>query len=198
MTDAKKITKSAFATKNWIRNMKHLANITSNATDSEKAHAKAVVSFMMNTFIHIFEHIIEMAVAEKRTQIENVSGTPPPPNSKKEKGSVLVAYFVAFVYELICPAVEMQDEKLRSVSIDIDKLARSVGAIEDDETMLIGEPERNGHALSVPCLIRKVDADNGDIVDTQDILDIIDDKDIEEKFKQFLNDNKHMIHGADA
>ena len=63
MTDAKKITKSAFATKNWIRNMKHLANITSNATDSEKAHAKAVVSFMMNTFIHIFEHIIEMAVA---------------------------------------------------------------------------------------------------------------------------------------
>ena len=192
----KKLKRSPLSTSSYQKAFENIADLTDKATASEREYALKIGQFLSNTFIHIFRHIIGMALDPSSAKIETLKGSRSK-GVKQEKGAILVSYFVAFIYELIAPAVEMQDEDDTPMGMNVNGLARELGVIEEDEVLQIGQPERFGDgAVCVPCAIGKRENEDTsksykDINDM--VLDVLQDKDLEAKFKEFLADNLDNI-----
>ena len=140
---------------------------TKKATDSERKHAWKLGGFLMNGFVYIARHLINMMSEsgadmgleelDRKTmkskgvkRIKGLGGNSQA--TERERLSMLVGFFVAFVYECLSPAIEIQDKYGRTCSVDTDKLAYDLGIIKDGETFNIGAPEvsADGNGVQVP------------------------------------------------
>ena len=199
----KKDKNSLLATNGYTEAFEEFKELTSESTQEERDYGFKVAQFLTNTFIHIFHHILGMALDPSETKVETVQGSKPK-DDRKAHGSILISYFVAFMYELISPAVEMQDKNKRPMGINVNKLAYKLGVIERDEEMCIGEPEEHGDGVCVPVSVgqkRKRDSKKTMGFDDMNdmISDILADPSLEEKFKEYLANNlKNMSNSGSA
>lgn len=190
----KKLKRSPLSTSSYQKAFEGIADMTEKATANEREYALKMGRFLSNTFIHIFRHIIGMALDPSSATVETIQGDGAK-GVKQERGAILVSYFVAFIYELIAPAVEMQDDDGNPMGMNVNGLARELGVIKDDEVLKIGQPEKFGDgAICVPCAIGVRDDDDDDTPKeykdvNEMVLDVLQDKDLEAKFKEFLADN---------
>lgn len=170
--------KSLLAPRGYEDSFDELLQATKKATDSERKHAWKLGGFLMNGFVYIARHLINMMSESSALGLEELDRkTMKSKGVKRMKGlggnsqatererlSMLVGFFVAFVYEVLSPAIEIQDRYGRTCSVDTDKLAYDLGIIKDGETFNIGEPEvsEDGNGVQVPVAIGKAKCDHKD------------------------------------
>lgn len=170
MTKSKKSVRSLLRPQGYDEALNDLRDSSKGATSSERKHAFHVGSFMFNGFVFIVRHLINMMSDHGADMgIEEIDAKTLKTKTKKrmdglgggskaterERLTMLVGFFVAFCYELISPAVEMQDAKGRGCAIDVDQFAQALGLIKEGETLRIGEPmvADNGVGVQVPVAI---------------------------------------------
>ena len=205
MTKSKKSVRSLLQPKGYDEALDDLRDATDHATTSEKKHAFRVGGFMFNGFVFVVRHLINMMSDHGADiGIEEIDGKTFKTKSKKamsglggsskatekERLTMLVGFFVAFCYELISPAVEMQDAKGRGCAIDVDSFAQALGLINNDETLRIGQPVVAEHGgVQVPVAIGNKDCEHKECETTnrKELEKLIGESGVEEIEKMLGN-----------